>query len=366
MEEKIVLTEKQDAFNQIYKNFWNVLLYTGLTKQNDMEMIKRLLTTYYGLKHDFAVPIEFLKDMKGNGLYHVEEKQIDVNAKFVHTSKDGYRTIGNIEKLLLTLSHEFSHHDDHMEVDTQRTFIGGRWKSLLKIVETAEDGKRFYDLCKALYDAGRSEVFARQKSYLESLDFLKNVDKYAQDAISNSRFKQLFADFDYDFAFNQCLNQQLSKEDYLLLKAVNNVKILKTHIMQKQQIDELTTKGYRLEKAYLLPQIKRIFEDKAINFFANSSMEEDLGFEAEDIQYVLEIPEFYNEELINMLYHYAKDNQDFEILNRLSKFQMTKEETETHKKIKSTDKNPIKKIDLFQGYTSYKKRKLNKNNFEKN
>ena len=109
--------------------------------------------------------------------------------------------------------------------------------------------------------------------------------------------------------------------------------------MQKQQIDELTTKGYRLEKAYLLPQIKRIFEEKAIIFLENASSEEEFGFEAEDIQYVLEIPEFYNEELINMLYHYAKDNQDFEILNRLSKFQMTVEEKRIQNKIKLNNKN---------------------------
>ena len=82
--------------------------------------------------------------------------------------------------MLLTLGHEFSHHVDHMEVDAnQRTFIGGRWKSLLKIIETAEDGKKFYDACKALYDADRSEVFARQKSYFEGLEFLNNVEKYA-------------------------------------------------------------------------------------------------------------------------------------------------------------------------------------------
>ena len=46
--------------------------------------------------------------------------------------------------MLLTLGHEFSHHDDHREVDaSQRTSIGGRWKSLLKIIETPEDGKRY-------------------------------------------------------------------------------------------------------------------------------------------------------------------------------------------------------------------------------
>ena len=199
MEEKIVLTEKEKkhAYNQIYKNFWNIIYYSGVIGQVEMDMLKNLIVNYFGIKHDFAVPVEFVEGITSNGYYLKLEQRIDVNTKLTRASKDAVASLENIDKLLTNLHHEFSHFQDHMENELRqsgRTFIAGKWRSLLRILESAGcSNSSVYDVCKTFYEVSRSEVFARQKSFIEALGFVNNVEKFAFETLSTLKIKNIIS-----------------------------------------------------------------------------------------------------------------------------------------------------------------------------
>ena len=375
MEEKIVLTEKEKkhAYNQIYKNFWNIIYYSGVIGQGEMDMLKNLIVNYFGIKHDFAVPVEFVEGITSNGYYLKLEQRIDVNTKLTRASKDAVASLENIDKLLTNLHHEFSHFQDHMENELRqsgRTFIAGKWRSLLRILESAGcSNSSVYDVCKTFYEVSRSEVFARQKSFIEALGFVNNVEKFAFETLSTLKIKNIISKKDYDLNFEKCLIQTLTEEDYNFLHGLEVLRIIKTSIQNKQQKEAEILRFYKLKKAYFLPDLKMIFEEEALQFFDKASKGIRLkGFVVDDIQNILEIDGFYDEKIAHSLYEFAKENNNLSILGRLaqnSNFPMSEQERLKYKEVKTKEKNPIEKLDVIKGYTAYKTRKLKQNNMEK-
>ena len=266
MKEKVVLNEskKKDAYNQIYKNFWNIIYYSGVIGQGEMDMLKTLIVNYFGIKHDFAVPVEFVEGITSNGYYLKLEQRIDVNTKLTRASKDAVASLENIDKLLTNLHHEFSHFQDHMENELRqsgRTFIAGKWRSLLRILESAGcSNSSVYDVCKTFYEVSRSEVFARQKSFIEALGFVNNVEKFAFETLSTLKIKNIISKKDYELNFEKCLIQTLTEEDYNFLHGLEVLRIIKTSIQNKQQKEAEILRFYKLKKAYFLPDLKMIFE----------------------------------------------------------------------------------------------------------
>lgn len=376
MKEKVVLSEskKKDAYNQIYKNFWNIIYYSGVIGQGEMDMLKNLLVSYFGIKYDFAVPIEFVQGINSNGSFFEKEQRIEVNQKLSRASKDAVKTLENLDKLLTCLHHEFSHYEDHLEDNSSKSgrfYVGGRWGSILRILEGLgfSANSPAYDAAKTFYEVSRSEVFARYKSFIETLKFLENVEKCAYETLASLDMKEIISKKCYEAGFEKCLKQPLAEEDYQILHGLEVIRILKTSIQFKIQKETEFLRYYRLKKTYLLPDLKMLFEEAADKFFESDSKgKKSRAYNEQDLLNVLEIPDFYDEKIAKKLYEFAKSKNNIEILGCLAKisgFPMPEEEKLKYMKIDIKNKNPIEKFDVMRGLEAYKKRKLKQKDMEK-
>lgn len=373
--EKVVLTknEKQNALQQICKNICNIIVYSSL-ENKDIKMLSALIKTYFDIKHDFEIPITFVENLGVKGQYHMKRKTIELD---IHYSKSSRSVLGDMDRLaevIEVLHHELAHYMDHADNDAtnkKRNFIAGRRHSLSAIIHAGlEDKNAYFDPCFALYMCDRSEVFARQKSALDTIEFLDNLQNNAFEMLrANKKLKQIFSENNFEDALNLAIQQSQSIETYQLVNALICLNHAKMKAQHQIQADESSLMFFKLQKTYFLPKLREIFFHNTSQFFeAISKNEKYEFFTLKNIQNAIGIPEFYDDEIANKVYEIAKNTNNLNVLKELANlecFKMPKEERLKYKDIEIHRKNKAEEIDIPARYKSWKQHKLSKNTLER-